>query len=273
LNKRTKVLVIGGGILGLEAAFGIARKGIEVTVCEGAPYLLQRQLDERSARIVQEHLESKGLKFIFGDLPSELIGDETVRAVKLNSGRLIDASLVITSAGIRPNSLAEKESGLQVARGLVVDDEMKTSDPDIFGAGDGAEHRGNLYGVWPASMEMGRVAGLNACGNEAHMAPMAPNNLVKVLDFDVYSVGDFGGKEAGTRSEVDEPTAGKTYEKLVFSGGNLVGAILVGDGSRGGQLRKHIENKTDFTDILGKRMTSAELIRTIKEQNANGNRG
>jgi nitrite reductase (NADH) large subunit len=245
----THVVVVGGGVLGLETAYGLSRKGCQVTVCEGAKQLLPRQLDAPSAAIFQKHLESKGIGFVLGDMPSEVVGDEIARGLKLASGAQLEAEVIIVSAGVRPNSLVWRNSGLRVDRGLFVDDAMQTSDSQIFAAGDLVEHKSVLYGIWPAAMEMGRVAGCNAAGGSESFPGLPMSHSLKVVDLDVFSIGS-SRPESATMSEITRPVDPPNYAKLVVDRGIVVGAVLMGDTTLSAKLKTWVTERRDVSSIL-----------------------
>ena len=220
------VVVIGGGLLGLEMAAALATFASEVTVVEIAPWLLVRQLDRVGGEIIQSTLEEKGLKFHTGVSVSEIIGEKSVRAVKIEGGPQLEASTVLVSAGIRANVEIAQSAGCRVDKGIVVDDQMATSIDGIFAAGDCAEHNGRIYGIWPAAEAQGRVAGTVMAGGEDFYAGTVPSNKLKVTGVDVFSAGDF---DPNNELEAEVTKNNGVYRKLVRDDGKLVGAILIGD--------------------------------------------
>ena len=258
----TRAVVVGGGVLGLETAFGLARRGCEITVCEGSTHLLSRQLDPASAAIFQRHLEQKGIGFALGTLPASLVGDEAVRGVKLADESVIDAELVVLSAGVRPNNLVWQRAGLTVSKGLVVDDAMRTSDPDIFAAGDGAEHKGVLYGIWPASLEMGKVAGDNAAGGASVFSGFPMSYGLKVVDLDLFSIGLTRANEPGT-SELVLRVSPPAYAKLVLRDGVIAGAILLGDTSMSGRIREAVLARRSVGAMIEAGKSADEIFAAI----------
>lgn len=258
------VVIVGGGILGLEAAFALARRGCNVTVCEGASHLLSRQLDARAAQIVQAHLERIGLSLVFQDLPVEILGDDFVRGVKLTTGRELAADVVLISAGVRPNMLAWQKSGLVTDRGVEVDDTMRTSDPDVFAAGDVAQHRGVVYGIWPVALAMGRVAGRSAAGLQDSFAGMPLSHTVKVVDIDLFSIGRLSADGPSMRECVRESPDGTKYEKLVLDASRLVGAVLAGDTTLGNPVRKLVENRTPIAGGADPSLSADDLFARVR---------
>jgi NAD(P)H-nitrite reductase large subunit len=243
------VVVVGAGVLGLETAFALRSRGCEVTVCEGASQLLGRQLDPDSAAILQAHLESKGIRFVLGDLPAELIGDDRVRALRTTSGTSIEADVVVLSAGVRPNTMVWARSGLHVERGLVVDHALRTSDSDILAAGDVVEHGGVVYGIWPAAQEMGKVAGVNAAGGSGTFSGIPMSHSLKVVDLDVFSIGTTRAQGEGMREIASAPVPPRV-EKIIVHNGIVVGGILMGDTSLSVRMRAWVQERRDVTSLL-----------------------
>jgi nitrite reductase (NADH) large subunit len=159
--------VIGGGLLGLEMASALAYLGLEVTVVEVLPWLLPRQLDRQGGNLLQLVLENSGLKFKTGAEIDNIVGDDGAEAVRLSNGEEISASLVLVSAGVRPRVDLAESAGLQVEKGIVIGEHAETSAEGVYAAGDCAEHRGRIYGIWPAAEAQGRVAGAVMAGGDA----------------------------------------------------------------------------------------------------------
>jgi len=242
-----RVVCIGGGLLGLETAGALARRGATVTVVEGFAWLLPRQLTPRAGKMLQERLDAQGLTVSCGVAVRELTGDESVRGVLLENGEELPADFVVVAAGVRPNSHLARQSGLKVHGGVVVDDRMFTSDPAILAAGDVAEHRGRLYGIWPASFAQGVIAGSNAVGGQAEFSGIAPSTRIKVLDVDLFSIGQIQPEDASTK--VFEDTRNGAYCALFSRDGQLVGAVLYGDTSRAGLLKEVVESGRQISEF------------------------
>lgn len=247
LAKGVRVVCIGGGLLGLETAGALARQDATVTVVEGFSTLLPRQLPPRAGNLLQKRLEAQGMTVFCGETVQELVGDESVQGVLLESGRQLEADLVVITAGVRPNSYLARLSGLTVHRGIVVDDRMVSSDPAILAAGDVAEHRGMLYGIWPAGYAQGNVAGCNAAGGSALFAGLAPSTRVKVLDVDLFSCGQIHPVDASTSQHESEQNG--VYSAFYCCDGQLVGAVLYGDTRNAGILKDIIESGRQMSEI------------------------
>jgi nitrite reductase (NADH) large subunit len=225
---RKRVIVIGGGLLGLEAAYGLAKAGAQVTLIHLMDRLMERQLDAPAAELLKTLVERKGIKILLDANTACLHGETRVEGVELTDGRRIDADAVIFAAGIRPNVALAKDAGIPVNRGIVVDDHLRTGAPDIFALGECAEHRGICYGLVEPAYEQARVLAQHLAGRAvAYSGSVVATNL-KVSGVSVFSAGDFLGAD-GSETIVLNDASGGTYKKLVISDGRLTGAVLVGD--------------------------------------------
>ncbi len=226
--QKKRVVVIGGGLLGLEAAYGLAKAGASVTLLHLMDRLMERQLDAPAAELLKSLVERKGIEILLNANTARFHGETGIEAVELVDGRRIDADAVIFAAGIRPNVALAKEAGIAVNRGIVVDDCLQTGAPGIFALGECAEHRGTCYGLVEPAYEQARVLARHLAG-----APAAYNGSVvatnlKVSGVSVFSAGDFMGAEGSENLVLSDVSHG-TYKKLVVSAGRLTGAVLVGD--------------------------------------------
>jgi nitrite reductase (NADH) large subunit len=242
-----RAVCLGGGVLGLETAGALQRRGMAVTVLEGFDWLLPRQLAEPAGRMLQREVERLGITVRCGARTEELLGDEEVRAVRLAGGEEIPANLVVLATGVRPNSYLGRLCGLEVGRGIVVDDHMATSDPLVLAAGDVAEHRGVVYGLWPHAFAQGLVAGANAAGTPLEFRGLPPSNRLKVLGIELFSIGQFLPLDASYL--VLEQQDKRAYLRLVAHDGRLVGANLFGDTAMAGSLKTWVEAGTQLAEI------------------------
>lgn len=247
LRPGIKLVCIGGGLLGLETAGALARQGASVTIVEGFSSLLPRQLPPRAGSLLQQRLETQGMAVCCGETVKELVGDESVQGVLLESGRLLPADLVVVAAGVRPNSYLARQAGLTVHRGIVVDDRLISSDPSILAAGDVAEHRGMLYGIWPAGYAQGVVAGRNAGGGSAVFDTLAASTRIKVLDVDLFSCGQIHPEDASTT--VYESEHDGVYRAIYCCDGQLTGAVLYGDTAGAGRLKEIVESGRQISEF------------------------
>ena len=229
-------VVIGGGLLGLEAANGLRLRGMNVTVVHLADWLLERQLDRTAGKLLQQSLQERGLEFLMGETTEEIIGDAEgkVSAVRFKSGTTIPADLVVMAVGIRPNTTLAEAAGIYCHRGIVVSDALQTYDPRIYAVGECVSHRGIAYGLVAPLFEQAKV-----CAN--HLAQMGIGRYLgsvlstklKVTGIDLFSAGDFMGKEGSEEIVLSDPASG-IYKKLIIKDDQLIGACLYGDTTDGG---------------------------------------
>ena len=249
---------IGGGLLGLETAGALARRGVDVTLLEGHEWLMPRQLDRTAGNILRRTVEEVGITLRMTARTEELVGDERVRGVKLEDGDIVPADLVVVTTGIRTNSYLARQAGLAVDRGVVVDNHLVTSHPGVLAAGDVAEHWGTVYGVWGPSQYQGSIAGMNAAGAAAEFGGIPRSNTLKVLGLDLFSIGAVQPEDASYRV-IAEETAGR-YFRFVFRDTHLLGAILLGDTALTTRVKSAVENGTDFSDLLKHRPTAGDVL-------------
>jgi nitrite reductase (NADH) large subunit len=225
--QKKRVVVIGGGLLGLEAAYGLAKAGAPVTLIHLMDRLMERQLDAPAAELLKCLVERKGIRVLLNANTARLLGDTRVEGIELSDGRRIDADAVIFAAGIRPNIRLAKDAGIPVNRGIIVDDVMQTGAPDIFALGECAEHRGICYGLVEPAYEQAHVLAQHLAGRAAVYGGSVVATNLKVSGVSVFSAGDFMGMD-GSESIVLSDIRHGTYKKLVISDGRLTGAVLVG---------------------------------------------
>ncbi|MFK4384386.1 MULTISPECIES: NAD(P)/FAD-dependent oxidoreductase [unclassified Bradyrhizobium] len=225
---RKRVVVVGGGLLGLEAAYGLAKAGAPVTLLHLMDRLMERQLDAPAADLLKTLVERKGIRILLNAATARIHGDGHVQAVELADGSRIAADAVIFAAGIKPNVALAKEAGIAVNRGVVVNDVMQTSASDIFALGECAEHRGTCYGLVEPAYEQARVLARHLAGRPAAYQGSVVSTNLKVSGVSVFSAGDFMGGE-GSESLVLSDRRRGTYKKLVIADGRLTGAVLIGD--------------------------------------------
>jgi nitrite reductase (NADH) large subunit len=231
-----KAAVIGGGLLGLEAARGLLHLGMQVDVIHISSYLMERQLDEPASRMLQRELESQGMNFLLQKQTAAVTGKRRAKGLAFADGSEIEADLVVMAVGIKPNVSLARVAGINVNRGIVVNDFMQTSEPDIYAVGECAEHRGIAYGLVAPLYEQGAVlakhlAGAATAGYEGSVT----STKLKVSGVDVFSAGRFD-EAPGTRALRIQDDLGGTYKKIVIQDGKLVGAVLFGDTTDGSEL-------------------------------------
>jgi len=247
-RQSKRAVVIGGGLLGLEAGNGLRKMGLSVSVVEFFPRLLPRQTDIPGAGLLQRQMEGMGFRFFLGAKTQKIASDGEALAVFLEGGEKLSAEIVLISAGVRPEVSLGKRLNLQIDKAIKVDDRMRTGLEGVYAAGDLVEHGGRYYGIWPAAMEQGRVAGSNMAGKEASYPGTVPANTLKVAGIDLMAAGEIDG-EGKMEALVTRDEAGKSYRKLVIQGNILVGAILLGDTRGNEEIQKAIKGKMDISTL------------------------
>lgn len=250
-RSHSHAVVIGGGLLGLEAANGLRQRGMQVTVVHLADWLLDRQLDRTAGQLLQEALEARGIRFRLGTHTEELLdnGEGRVCAVQFQGGEVIAADLVVMAAGIRPNVALAERAGLPCNRGILVSDTLQTNDPRIYAIGECASHRGIAYGlVAPLFDQAGVCANHLAQLGFARYQGSVVSTKLKVTGIDLFSAGDFMGGEGTESITLSNPIDG-IYKKLVIKDGVLVGACLFGDTADGGWYFRQVQARTDIRHL------------------------
>jgi nitrite reductase (NADH) large subunit len=226
--RGTRVAVIGGGLLGIEAAYGLAKAGAKVTLIHLMDRLMERQLDARASALLKRALEAKGVEVRLEAATARFLGERRVEGVELKDGTGVAADIVVVAVGIKPNTEIGAAAGLAVNRGIVVDDHLSASSADIFAIGECAEHRGVCYGLVEPANEQAHVLAARLAGQDVDYRGSVNATNLKVSGVHVFSAGDFLGAP-GTESIVLADSGVGTYRKLVVAGGRLVGAVLYGD--------------------------------------------
>ena len=269
-------VVIGGGLLGLEAANGLMRRGMDVHVVHLMPWLMERQLDRVAGGLLQQSLEARGLKFLIGADTQGFVGDSEgrVRAVQFKDGREVPADLVVMAIGIRPNTALAEKIGLHCSRGIVVSDTLQTiTDPRIYSVGECAAHRGIAYGLVAPLFEQGKVCATHLAefGIGRYTGSQTSTKL-KVTGIDLFSCGNFAGASSGRPQDADceeivmsDPYGG-VYKKLVIQGDKLVGACLYGDTVDGSWYFKLLREGRPIGDIRDKLMFGESNIGDVGHQ-------
>jgi len=226
-------VVIGGGLLGLEAAAGLASKGMQVTVVHLMPTLMERQLDPNAAYLLQKAIEKRGIRILTGANTQAILGAERVESVRLEDGRTLPAELVVMAVGIRPNTVLAREAGLDVNRGILVDDHLRTSDDNVYSVGECVEHRGQCYGLVAPLYEMAKTLGATLAGDSVPgYTGSVTSTKLKVTGIDLFSAGDFSESDEKDEVVLRDPSRG-VYKRVVLRDNRVVGAVLYGDTTDG----------------------------------------
>lgn len=252
-QSTAKAVVIGGGLLGLEAAAGLKARGMDVTVVHLMPSLMERQLDPAAGYLLQKAVEARGIKVVTKAETKAIVGNGRAEGVELANGRVIPATLVVMAAGIKANAWLAKEAGIETNRGILVDDGMRTSDPDILAIGECAEVGGHVYGLVAPLYEMARVAAARLAGNEAaSFAHSDTPTKLKVTGIDLFSLGDFADGDDREEIVLRDASAG-VYKRLILKDNRIIGTVLFGetaDGAWFSDLKKRGVDISEMRDTL-----------------------
>ena len=262
-----RVVCIGGGLLGLEAAGALVRQGSNVTVLETLNWLIPRQLNQKAAGIFQGFVEHLGISIRTAVKIKELRGEGSVKSVLLEGGSDIPADMVIISAGVRANTSLAGAAGIKINQGILVDEYMRTSQPNIFAAGDSAEHLGVLYGTWAPALAQGIIAGASAVKESMVFKPLPRSIVLKVLGIDLFSSGSIEPAEGDT---LIEQTGTDLYKGFMFHENILTGAILLGDATASAEVKKAIEEHLDCSPILASTPDADMVLKFIHEKATQG---
>lgn len=259
-DRYKKAVVIGGGLLGLEAARGLMDRGMEVEVVHLMPSLMEQQLDAPAAKMLKKDLEAQGMKFLMEKQTTEIYGNERVEGVKFSDGTSVECDLVVMAVGIRPNIQLAKHAGLDVNRGIIVDDHMQTSIPSIYAVGECAEHNGITYGLVAPLYEQGTAlaAYLTGAKTTGYQGSILSTQL-KVAGCDLFSGGKIAEDDETDAIIVHDQFAG-VYKKVLVANNKVVGVVLYGDASDGTRLFTMLKKETDISEF-----TSAAVLQKAGE--------
>ena len=252
-EKRCRQAVVaGGGLLGLEAAYGLHKLGLKVSVLERSASLLRRQLDVRAGEFLREYLEGLGISIVMKAETASVYGRRRLKQVRLQDGRVLPSDLFLVCAGIRSETQLGREIGLQSNRGIVVDEHMRTSNPDIFAAGDVAEFNGKVFGLWPVAVSQAEVAAANAVSNNGleTYSEIVPVTMLKVVGIDITSIGRFNPSSDREEVIVLEDLPNHRYRKLIIANGKIIGAILLGYAREAPGVAEAVKSGFDVTPHL-----------------------
>lgn len=248
-EKTKKVIVIGGGLLGLEIASSLKKLGQQVEVVEMFPRLLPRQLDSDGATILKNRIASRVIDIVLGVKTVEILGRRTVSGILLDSGETISGDLVLISAGMRSNTGLALEAGIKVNKGVVVDRHLRTSADDVYAVGDVTEFEGIVYGIIPAALEQASIAAANILGMEHNVyTGTVPSNTLKIVDVELTSMGLVNPEEPNYEEIKKTDKKKGVYKKLVLDKGKIVGAILLGDKKGVTSIKRLMTQETDITN-------------------------
>ena len=256
----SSITVLGGGLLGLEAAWAIKELGKDVNIVEFFPYLLPRQLDEGLSKELGRQLEENGLSLYLGAATDEILGNGKVEGVRLQDGREIKTDAILISAGIRPVLDIVKDSNIKFDKGIQVNSFMKTNVNNVYAAGDVAELNGMVVGLWGISGDQGKVAGQNMAGGNAEYKIPELNAMLTIGKLSVFSAGNIKDFDK-TVEEVDETK--NAHYKLFITNGKVVGGVVMNDMSKVPKVKKMVTNNVDLTKQLQNNMSFDDIIQNI----------
>jgi nitrite reductase (NADH) large subunit len=255
-------VVIGGGLLGLEAAYALQRRGMTVTVVHLAASLMNQQLDGEAGRLLKESLERSGLRILLGAQTGAIVGETRVAAVRFADGSELPADLVVMAAGVRPNIALAREAGLYCERAIVVDDTLQTYDPRIYAVGECVQNRRATFGLVAPVWEQGRVCAAHLAGaGHRRYVQAATATRLKVTGIDLFSAGDIAGG-AGSEELVLRDRHAGIYKRLVLDGGRMTGAVLIGDVGDGPWYFDLIQRGADVSHLRDRLLFGEALCAT-----------
>lgn len=240
------IVIIGGGLLGIEVGYALLKLGKKVLIVEFFSRLLPRQLDDDGAKRLQSIMENMGFSFRLDAKTKEIAGKDQVEKVLLEKGETLPAKMVIISAGVRPNLELAESLRVHCEKGIIVDDHMKTNSADIYAAGDVAEFKNRLFGIWPAAMDQGKAAGSNMAGADMIYKMTAMSNTLKVAGIDLASAGDI---DAENKLESKVFADHQVYKKLVFDNDKIIGCIMLGDKKDFNKITRAMSEKRDVSHL------------------------
>ncbi|WP_213996062.1 NAD(P)/FAD-dependent oxidoreductase [Tepidanaerobacter syntrophicus] len=250
ISDKENGIVVGGGVLGLEVAWSLANKGKKVSVIEGSPYILSKQVDETASHLLMALGEKAGINFVTNGKLTEIIGENgKVTSIQLE-GKTMPAEFVVFSTGVRSNISLVKNTPIKVGRGVQVNEYMQTSVENVYAAGDIAEYKGQVYGIWPVAREQGKTAGLNMAGKQVHYNEVVPSNYLKVFGVELYSVGDLckDGKPFDSIKKLDKEN--NKYSIIFIRDSKPVGAVLFGDTKPAMKISKAIKSNLEIPEEI-----------------------
>lgn len=254
------VTVLGGGLLGLEAAWAFKNADKDVDVVEFFPQLLPRQLDEKTSNKFSEILKEKDFKLHLGVAAEEILGEEVASEIRLSDGTSLKTDAILISAGVRPRLDIVEGTEIECDKGIKADKYMQTNIKDIYVAGDVAELDGKVIGLWGISSEQGKVAGANMAGEKVEYKLPELNTMLRVADCSIFSAGDIFDYDTACEGESED---NNSNYRLYITNGKITGGIILNDINKAPKLRKAIYEKRDITEFIEKEMNTIEIIESL----------
>lgn len=252
-KDKKQAVIVGGGILGLEIASELRNYGLEVTVLEMANRILPRQLDSQASLVLEEQVKDMGIEFKKNTSTKEIVGDDVVTGVLLGDGEIVNADIVIVSTGVKANVQIAEGTNIQVKRAIVVNDKMETGLDGVYACGDCCEYNGVNYALWSEAIEQGKVAGMNASGEDNIYEQIIPLTTLNAFNSSVFSIGDIGSDPNFIYQVYEiKDKSDKNYKKMYFKDGLLSGGILIGDTSKAVTLIEGFEKRRNMEEMIGR---------------------
>lgn len=261
-SDKNSVLCIGGGVQNLEAAWAMCSQGKKVTIAEFMDRLMPRQLDVKGSELLKKAVEDCGANILLGTEITKLRGDDKVSGAQTKDGQHVECDMVIYSVGVRANIGLYKDTPIKVNRGVIVDDHMRTSEANIYAAGDVAEF-GKYSGLWTIAMGQGRIAGQNIGGSDVSFTGVVPVTNMNAFNLSVFSIGDIDDNSF-THTLVESSEEEKTYKRIFIKDNIIIGAIIIGESKDSNIIKKFIDKQTLFKDIDFSNISVEEFITHLR---------
>lgn len=265
IEKKNHIVVIGGGVQGIETAWSLLKTGKKVTIVEVCPSLMGRQLDEQTSDLLKDKIEALGAEVILNAGIERIVGNEEVTGIEISGRGLISCDSVVYSIGVIPNIELTKATAIQINRGIIVDEQMKTNINDVYAAGDVAEFQSEVAGLWGNAMNQGTVAGSNMAGANTLYKKILPTTIFHAFDLELYSIGLVDGDRCDTT--IAESSVNSKYTKLFINDNKIVGVISLGNVTESAPYTEAIENQTSLSSIDLEGISIRRLMEEIKDQN------
>lgn len=249
IKTSSNVVISGGGLLGLEAAYQLSRKGLNVSIVERSPYLLSRQLDENGSLLFEKKVKSIGIGLYLGTSVISINGGISVEEIVFDNGDKIKSDILLFAAGVKPNTYLTSNSGIKTNRGIIVDKRMMTSNPDVYACGDVAEFEGYMPGQWISAINQGKVAGANASGADIEYKNNFPPYYLNTMEIRLYSIGDIGKKDKEYDTMEELNFGAFEYQKLYFVEGKCRGGIIMGNVKNFNIINNSIMNRLNKDEV------------------------
>ena len=263
LKESKQIIVIGGGILGLEMSWILHQHGIKVTIIEFQSRLMSRQLDYRASEILKNTIQGCGIEVLTSTGVKGITGNQKVEGVLIGDKVELKCDIVIHSTGIKPNKELTVNTKVEIKRGIVVNNKMETNVDNIYAAGDVAEFDGQVIGLWNIAIEQGKVAGYNISGRKIEYAKITPVTTLNAFEISLFSMGCTNEAES-TKVLVEEDTNSKLYKKIFLKNNKIIGAIVIGDKKRSPLLKTAIEKEITLGEVDFSNISVEELLDKLK---------